>query len=153
MRYIAYAVVLAAAIAVGAYAYAQTPQTESPSGDWSACMRAWDNMTPEQKEQYEQRKEEWKTQMQAMMTEMDQAVEAGYDQWVAVVQKYMGNDAPILQKVNRENFPMLQEAHRDMMRAHATLEEMGIDMMDMMEWKKDWMKSTWKDNMPTQPAL
>jgi len=123
-------VALTAVTGIGYMAFAQTATT-TENQDIRDFVQSI--LTPEQKAQIEARIGQEKAEVEARHTEMGNAIAQGYDAWVAVVVKYQGEDAPVLDEVTREEFPRFAEAHgymddarESMAMAQQIFEEIGV---------------------------
>lgn len=73
--------------------------------------------------------EEFRADMEAKRTAIDSAIEINdYDAWA----KAIGENAPILEKINKDNFSKFAEAHNLMNQARDIMKELGVERGPMM---------------------
>lgn len=73
--------------------------------------------------------EEFRADMEARREAVDSAIGANdYDAWV----KAVGENAPILEKINKDNFSKFVEAHNLMNQARDIMKELGVERGPMM---------------------
>ena len=81
-------------------------------------------MTDEQKLEWQEKMKERKAEMTAKHEAVKAALEASdYEAWLEAV----GEDCPILDKINQDNFFQLAEAHKLREEARVIMEELGIE--------------------------
>jgi hypothetical protein len=122
------AAALVALIAVNGIAFMSFAQdnTSDTDVDKPPCefkMHKWQNLSEEEqadlKAQWEVKWEEMGAKKEAALA----AIKAGdYNAWVQAV----GEDCPMLEKINEDNFSRYTEAHNYMEQARAIFEELGI---------------------------
>ena len=98
-----------------------TSTDNSANNDNTGNLPCWrnKNLTPEQQSALEIKIQE----RQAKSTAVQAALDASdYDAWV----KAVGADAPILGKINRDNFSKLTEAYNDMKKATSIMSDLGV---------------------------
>jgi len=75
-------------------------------------------------------KANWQTkqaEIEAKQAEIKTALSNGYEAWVAAIKENMGEDAPILEKINEGNFAKFVEAHSYMEQAGDIFTELGLE--------------------------
>ncbi|MDP3836988.1 MAG: hypothetical protein Q8Q67_02715 [bacterium] len=86
------------------------------------------NLNAEQQVLMESQRAEKEQERVAHRAAMTSAIESGnYDAWAATVREQMGETAPILERVNVNNFAQFAEAHSLMLQAREKFEAMGLD--------------------------
>lgn len=122
-------VALAAIAGFAYYSFAATTGKETGLNASSINQfgygRHWqgNNLTSEQKAQLETNRAAAETKHEAV----EKAVEANdYTGWVAAITQINAN-APILEKINAENFAKLVEAHTYREKAQTILQELGLE--------------------------
>lgn len=86
------------------------------------------NMTEDQREAREADREAHRADMAARHEAVQAALDnSDYDAWVAAE----GENSPMLEKINADNFPQLLEAHKLMEQAHQIMTDLGIDQPGM----------------------
>ncbi len=90
-------------------------------------MRPGHNLSEEQKAELETKWQTRRTEMEAKQAEIKTALSNGYEAWVAAVKKNMGENAPILEKINEGNFFKFVEANGYLEQAKAIFVELGIE--------------------------
>lgn len=102
---------------------ADEPSALNPDLRGSRHERRWESLTDEQKAELESAREQRRTEAEARREEMDDAIAAGYEAFVQAA----GEDSPLLEKVNQENFAVFQEAHSLMEQAREKLQSIGLE--------------------------
>ena len=109
-------------IAFSSFALDDTADTtaDTPCG---FKMHKWQNLSEEEQADLKAQWEAKRTDMEAKKEAVKAAIEAGdYDAWVEAV----GEDCPMLDKINEDNFSRFVEAHNYMEQARVIFEELGI---------------------------
>lgn len=120
---------LVALTAVGGMAFSSFAASNSVVTDGSTTgstrgLFAGKQLSDEDRAAFELKMEERRSEMDAKRTAVKAALDAGdYNAWVAAE----GEDNPILEKINTDNFARFVEAHKLMDEARIIMEELGIE--------------------------
>ncbi len=117
------ALIAVAGIALSSFAQDNTADTtaDTPCG---FKMHKWQNLSEEEKAEMQAQMEAKRAEMQAKQEAVQAAITAGdYDAWVQAV----GEDSPMLEKINETSFSRYVEAHNYMEQGRAIMEELGIE--------------------------
>lgn len=110
-----------AAMSVSAASDSSSTATAKGNGRHMGEMR---QLTDEEKATMETEREARRAEHEANMTAVNAAMASGdYNAWVTAV----GDDCPMLEKINADNFPQLVKAHGLMEEAKTIMEELGIE--------------------------
>jgi hypothetical protein len=126
-------VAIVAVSGVALMSYAQSTATGTNTGSLTGqfgpgkWMHNWSNLTEEQKAQLETKKQEWQAAAETKRTEMNTAINGGYETWTAYVKKNMGENAPILSKITADNFSQYAQAHNYLEQARTILTKLGVE--------------------------
>ena len=118
------ALVAVTGIAFMSFAQDETTDTTADKPPCEFRMHEWQNLTEEERAQLEEQMEARRAEMQAKQEAVQAAITAGdYYAWVEAV----GEDCPILEKINEDNFSRYVEAHNYMEQGRAIMEELGVE--------------------------
>ncbi len=121
-------VALVAVAGMAMYTFAQdNTATDTPTAPFfGRGGMQWQNLTDEQKTQLEAQRQAQQEKYQAERDEINAAMAKGYDAWVTVVKKYMGENAPILSVINTGNFDKYVQAQGYSQQAQTLYDEIGL---------------------------
>lgn len=120
------AAALVALIAVSGFAFGSFAADGDTTTDDTAFTRPclMGGLSGENREQFLASREEFRAEMDARRETVQAALRAGdYDAWVEAV----GEDAPILEQINRDNFNRFVEARQYMEQGREIMEELGVE--------------------------
>ena len=118
------AAALVAIIAVSGLAFSSFAANSDTAG--SAINKPFfaRGISDETREQFQADREAFRAEREARHEAVEAVLDAGdYNAWVEVV----GEDAPILEKINANNFSRFMEAHKYMEQGRSIMEELGIE--------------------------
>lgn len=130
------AIIAVSGIALWSYAQDEGANNEPGQSGQRMIMRHGFNMTDEQKAEWEAKLQDKAAEREARRAAMDAAVKEGYQAWVEAAKEEMGEDNPLLNQINADNFSRFAEAHEHMSQARAVFSELGIER----GWGKGGMK-------------
>lgn len=110
-------VALVAVAGIAGTSFASNSNSVSDSDDPRGWGQKMSGMTEEERT-------EWRENMEAKRAEAREALEAGdYNAWLEAV----GDNCPMAEQINKDNFSQLQEAHNLRGQARGIMEELGIE--------------------------
>lgn len=127
--------VLIAAIAVTGFAFygfaqdqqqPQDQQMQQNQGMMGSCMNVDSSLSDQQKQDLQQKMSQCWQEMSAKQQQVDNAIGQGYDAWSNAVKQNFGDNAPILQKINQNNFSQYVQAHNLMNQAMQIYQDLGL---------------------------
>ena len=126
------AAALVAVIAVSGIAFSSFA-ADSDTGDTELKRPFFmHGLSDETREQIKVDKEIWMAEREAKREEVRAALETGdYNAWVQAV----GEDAPVLEKINADNFSRFVEAHELREQAGSIMEELGFERGELLKRK------------------
>jgi hypothetical protein len=117
------ALVAVTGVAFMSFAHDDTSDTTADKPLCEFRMHKWQNLSEEEKAELEAQMEAKRAEMEAKQEAVQAALEAGdYQAWVQAV----GEDSPMLEKINESNFSRYVEANNYMEQARGIFEELGI---------------------------
>jgi Spy/CpxP family protein refolding chaperone len=126
-------VALVAVVGLAFVSYAQNNTSTTQNSGTANTMQhrgdkmgKWQNLTDEEKEQMDAQRQEREAEMQAKRDKVVAALDQGYDAWVSAVKENMGENAPILDEVNADNFARYAEAQKLISQGRQIMDELGI---------------------------
>jgi len=124
------AAIFVALIAIGGVTYYSfAADSNATSTNMFGKFRHMDNLTIEQQTQLTAEMEAKQAEIKAKHDAIQSSLNANdYDAWV----KAVGENASILQKINKDNFSKYVEANSYMEKAHTIMAELGVDGKGMM---------------------
>ena len=118
------ALIAVTGIALSSFAQDETTPDTTVDTPYGFRMHKWQNLSEEGKAELEAQREARRAEMQSEQEASQAAISANdYDAWVEAV----GEDCPMLGKINEDNFSRFVEAHNYMKQGRAIFEELGIE--------------------------
>lgn len=117
------ALVAVTGIALSSFAQDETTPDTTVDTPYGSRMHKWQNLSEEEQADLKAQWEAKRAEMEAKKEAIQAVLEAGdYQAWVQAV----GEDCPMLEKINEDNFSRFVEAHNYMEQGRAIFEELGI---------------------------